>query len=208
MYSPAYNQLEDRAELIEFMRANGFVVLVTGTGGTLHASHLPAMVQEHEGQIRVDMHMARANPQWKEFFDDEEVLVVFPGPHAYVSPRWYEDKERVPTWNYAAVHAYGTPRIIDDKNLKLQSQRRLIAALDPQWLPRFDALRREYVDKMLDGIVNFELAVTRIDTRWKLSQNRTRREQELIVSELERSSDSSERALAALTRKHFVDQGQ
>jgi transcriptional regulator len=208
MYSPAYNQLEDRAELIEFMRANGFVVLVTGTGGTLHASHLPAMVQEHEGQIRVDMHMARANPQWKEFFDDEEVLVVFPGPHAYVSPRWYEEKERVPTWNYAAVHAYGTPRIIDDKNLKLQSQRRLIAALDPQWLPRFDALRREYVDKMLDGIVNFEIAVTRIDTRWKLSQNRTRREQELIVSELERSSDSSERALAALTRKHFVDQGQ
>jgi transcriptional regulator len=208
MYSPAYNQLEDRAELIEFMRANGFVVLVTGTGGTLHASHLPAMVQEHEGQIRVDMHMARANPQWKEFFDDEEVLVVFPGPHAYVSPRWYEEKERVPTWNYAAVHAYGTPRIIDDKNLKLQSQRRLIAALDPQWLPRFDALRREYVDKMLDGIVNFEIAVTRIDTRWKLSQNRTRHEQELIVSELERSSDSSERALAALTRKHFVDQGQ
>lgn len=208
MYSPAYNQLEDRAELIEFMRANGFVVLVTGTGGTLHASHLPAMVQEHEGQIRIDMHMARANPQWKEFFDDEEVLVVFPGPHAYVSPRWYEEKERVPTWNYAAVHAYGTPRIIDDKNLKLQSQRRLIAALDPQWLPRFDALRREYVDKMLDGIVNFEIAVTRIDTRWKLSQNRTRREQELIVSELERSSDSSERALAALTRKHFVDQGQ
>jgi transcriptional regulator len=208
MYSPAYNQLEDRAELIEFMRANGFVVLVTGTGGTLHASHLPAMVQEHERQIRVDMHMARANPQWKEFFDDEEVLVVFPGPHAYVSPRWYEEKERVPTWNYAAVHAYGTPKIIDDKSLKLQSQRRLIAALDPPWLPRFDALRREYVDKMLDGIVNFEIAVTRIDTRWKLSQNRTRREQELIVSELERSSDSSERALAALTRKHFVDQGQ
>jgi transcriptional regulator len=208
MYSPAYNQLEDRPELIEFMRANGFVVLVTGTGGTLHASHLPAMVQEHEGQIRVDMHMARANPQWKEFFDDEEVLVVFPGPHAYVSPRWYEEKERVPTWNYAAVHAYGTPKIINDKSLKLQSQRRLIAALDPQWLPRFDALRREYVDKMLDGIVNFEIAVTRIDTRWKLSQNRTRREQELIVSELERSSDSSERALAALTRKHFVDQGQ
>jgi transcriptional regulator len=208
MYSPAYNQLEDRPELIEFMRANGFVVLVTGTGGTLHASHLPAMVQEHEGQIRVDMHMARANPQWKEFFDDEEVLVVFPGPHAYVSPRWYEEKERVPTWNYAAVHAYGTPKIINDKSLKLQSQRRLIAALDPQWLPRFDALRCEYVDKMLDGIVNFEIAVTRIDTRWKLSQNRTRREQELIVSELERSSDSSERALAALTRKHFVDQGQ
>jgi transcriptional regulator len=154
------------------------------------------------------MHMARANPQWKEFFDGEEVLVVFPGPHAYISPRWYEEQERVPTWNYAAVHAYGTPKVIDDKNLKLQSQRRLIVTLDPQWLARFDALRREYVDRMLDGIVNFEIALTRIDTRWKLSQNRSRREQELIVSELERSADSGARALAALTRKHFVDKSE
>jgi transcriptional regulator len=208
MYSPAYNRLEDRAELLEFMRAHSFVVLVTGTGGMLHASHLPAMVHEDDGAIRVDMHMARANPQWREFFDDEEVLVVFPGPHAYISPRWYEEQERVPTWNYAAVHAYGTPKVIDDKNLKLQSQRRLIATLDPQWLPRFDALRREYVDKMLDGIVNFEIAPTRIDTRWKLSQNRSRREQELIVSGLERSADSGEHALAALTRKHFIDKSE
>jgi transcriptional regulator len=208
MYSPAYNQLEDRAELIQFMRANSFVVLVTGTGGTLHGSHLPAMVDERDETIVLDMHMARANPQWKEFFEDEEVLVVFPGPHAYVSPRWYEEKERVPTWNYAAVHAYGFPRVINDQRLKLQSQRRLIAALDPQWLPRFDALRREYVDKMLDGIVNFEIAVTRIDTRWKLSQNRSRREQELIASQLERSADSSARALAALTRRHLVDEGR
>jgi transcriptional regulator len=205
MYSPAYNQLEDRAELIEFMRANSFVVLVTGTGGTLHASHLPVQVMLDGEKLRLDMHMARANPQWKEFFDDEEVMVVFAGPHAYVSPRWYEEQERVPTWNYAAVHAYGFPRRIDDKTLKLQSQRRLIAALDPQWLPRFDALRREYVDKMLEGIVNFEIAVTRFETRWKLSQNRSRREQELIAAELERSADSGERALAALTRRHFTE---
>jgi transcriptional regulator len=208
MYSPAYNQLEDRAELTEFMRANSFVVLVTGTGGTLHASHLPVQVMVDGEKLRLDMHMARANPQWKEFFDDQEVLVVFPGPHAYVSPRWYEEKERVPTWNYAAVHAYGTPKVIDDKDRKLESQRKLVAALDPQWLPRFDALRREYVDKMLDGIVNFEIAVTRIETRWKLSQNRSRREQELIASQLERSADSSARALAALTRRHLVDEGR
>jgi transcriptional regulator len=205
MYSPAYNQLENRAELIEFMRANSFVVLVTGTGGTLHASHLPVQVMLDGEKLRLDMHMARANPQWKEFFDDEEVMVVFAGPHAYVSPRWYEEQERVPTWNYAAVHAYGFPRRIDDKTLKLQSQRRLIAALDPHWLPRFDALRREYVDKMLEGIVNFEIAVTRLETRWKLSQNRSRREQELIAAELERSADSGERALAALTRRHFTE---
>jgi len=203
MYSPSYNRLEDRAELLEFMRANSFVLLVTGTGGILHGSHLPATVHEEAGRIRIDMHMARNNSQWKEFFDDE-VLVVFSGPHAYVSPRWYEEEERVPTWNYAAVHAYGVPSVIKDRAAKHASQRRLISVLDPQWLPKFDALRPEYVDRMLDGIVNFEIAVTRIETRWKLSQNRTRREQESIASHLEASSDSGERALAALTRKHLV----
>ena len=202
MYSPSYNRLEDRAELVEFMRANSFAVLVTGTGGTLHASHLPVMVHQQGKEVVLDMHMAKANAQWKEFFDDE-VLVVFSGPHAYVSPRWYEERERVPTWNYAAVHAYGVPKILSDPKTKFESQRRLVAALDPQWLAQFDALRQEYVERMLDGIVDFQIAVTRLETRWKLSQNRSRREQELIAEQLERSSDSAERALAALTRKHL-----
>jgi len=203
MYSPSYNRLENRAELLQFMRANSFVLLVTGTGGILHASHLPATVHEDAGRIRIDMHMARNNPQWKEFFDDE-VLIVFSGPHAYVSPRWYEEEERVPTWNYAAVHAYGVPAVVKDREAKHASQRHLISTLDPQWLPKFDALRPEYVDRMLDGIVNFEIVVTRLETRWKLSQNRTRREQERIALNLENSPDSVERALAALTRKHLI----
>jgi transcriptional regulator len=204
MYSPPYNRVEDRAELLAFMRANGFPLLVTGTGGALHASHLPSTVHESEGELRIDMHMARNNPQWKEFFPDEEVLVVFSGPHAYISPRWYEQKPRVPTWNYAAVHAYGIPRVIEEKSAKHASQRRLVAFHDPQWLPRFDELPAEYVSSMLAGIVNFEIRVSRIETRWKLSQNRGRREQELIAAALETSGDSVERALAALTRKHFV----
>jgi transcriptional regulator len=79
----------------------------------------------------------------------------------------------------------------------------LIESLDPQWLPKFDSLRREYVDMMLDGIVNFSIPVSRLETRWKLSQNRSRREQELIAAELDKSPDSTERALAALTRKHL-----
>jgi transcriptional regulator len=203
MYSPSYNRLEDRAELMEFMRGNSFALLVTGTGGTLHASHLPVQIRGDKN-IVLDMHMAKTNPQWQEFFDDE-VMVVFSGPHAYVSPRWYEEQERVPTWNYAAVHAYGVPKLIDDSSLKHASQRRLVETLDPQWLPRFDALRAAYVEKMLDGIVNFEIEVTRLETRWKLSQNRSRREQELIARQLEKSGDSSERALAALTRRHLVD---
>jgi transcriptional regulator len=202
MYSPPYNRIEKRAEVVEFMRANAFPILVTGAGGVLHASHLPVTVHEEKDQIVIDMHMAKNNPQWKEFFDDE-VLVVFSGPHAYVSPRWYEEQERVPTWNYAAVHAYGVPGIISDRKAKWESQRRLIESLDPQWLPKFDRLRQEYVDMMLDGIVNFSIPVSRLETRWKLSQNRSRREQELIAAELDKSPDSTERALAALTRKHL-----
>ena len=202
MYSPTYNRIEDRAELLAFMRVNSFAVLVTGTGGTLHASHLPVMIRE-ERQFVLDMHMAKNNPQWREFFDDE-VMVVFSGPHAYVSPRWYEDEERVPTWNYAAVHAYGVPKLIEDRKHKHQNQRELVRILDPQWLPKFDALRPEYVEKMLDGIVNFEIEVTRLETRWKLSQNRSRREMELIAAALEKSRDTSEVALAALTRRHLV----
>jgi transcriptional regulator len=203
MYSPPYNQVEDRAELLEFMRANSFALLVTATGGAPLASHLPVTLDDGAGGIVVHSHMAKNNPQWREFFDDE-VLVVFSGPHAYVSPRWYEARERVPTWNYAAVHAYGTVQVTGDRAAKHAAQRALVAELDPQWLPKFDALRPEYVQNMLEGIVTFDIAVTRLETRWKLSQNRGRREQELIAAELEHSADASARALAALTRKHYV----
>jgi transcriptional regulator len=203
MYSPPYNQLEGRAELIRFLRANNFPVLVTGTGGSLMASHLPVTVHEEGDQIVLDMHMAKNNPQWQEFLDDE-ALVIFSGPHAYVSPRWYEETERVPTWNYAAVHAYGVPKIHTDPSVKAASQRRLIESLDPQWLPKHDALSREYVEGMLEGIVNFSIPIARFETRWKLSQNRGRREMELIAAQLEKSGDSVERALAELTRSHLV----
>jgi transcriptional regulator len=204
VYSPPYNRNEDRADLVAFMRANSFAVLVTGTGGILHASHLPVRVAEEKETIVLDLHMARSNPQWKEFFD-EEVMVVFSGPHAYVSPRWYTEQERVPTWNYAAVHAYGIPVLVSEKARKHESQRRLVADMDPQWLPKFDALSPKYVDMMLDGIVNFEIPVARLETRWKLSQNRGRHEMEQIAAALDKSADSGDRALAALHRKHLID---
>ena len=204
MYSPPYNRVEDRRELLDFMRAHSFALLVTATDGVPQGSHLPVTVFEDGGRLVIGSHMAKPNPQWQAFFEDE-VLVVFAGPHAYVSPRWYEATERVPTWNYAAVHAYGKVRVITEKAVKRESQRRLVAELDPEWLPKFDALRAEYLERMLDGIVTFEVAVTRLDTRWKLSQNRGRREQELIAAELDKSGDPSVRALAALTRRHYAE---
>jgi transcriptional regulator len=205
MYSPPYNRVEDRKELVAFMQANSFALLVTATGGAPQASHLPVTVADGEKGIVIHSHMAKNNPQWQEFFDDE-VLVVFWGPHAYVSPRWYEQQERVPTWNYAAVHAYGKVAVTSERAAKHAAQRELVAQLDPQWLPKFDALRPEYVQSMLDGIVTFDIAVTRLQTRWKLSQNRGRREQELIAAALEKSDDVSVRALAALTRKHLSEE--
>jgi transcriptional regulator len=203
VYSPDYNRIGDRAELLAFLGGNSFALLVTGTGGVLHATHLPVLVEERGETLALVMHMAKTNPQWREFFDDE-VLVVFSGPHAYVSPRWYEQPERVPTWNYAAVHAYGTVRLIDDPGAKRAAQAKLVEAYDPAWMAGFERLSEAYLRNMLDGIVNFEVAVTRLETRWKLSQNRGRREQELIAAELETSTDSVERALAALTRRHLA----
>jgi transcriptional regulator len=202
MYSPPYNRVEDRRELLEFMRAHSFALLVTATGGAPLASHLPVTIADGEGGLVIHSHMAKNNPQWQEFFDDE-AMVVFAGPHAYVSPRWYEATERVPTWNYAAVHAYGRPRIVEEPSAKHAAQRALVAEMDAEWLPTFDALRPEYVRNMLDGIVTFDISVTRLETRWKLSQNRGRREMELIAAELDKSADPSLKALAALTRRHY-----
>jgi transcriptional regulator len=203
MYAPPYNKNEDHAEVLAFMRANSFVVLVTGTGGELHASHLPSLVEERGTDLVLLMHMAKTNPQWQQFFDDE-VMVVFSGPHAYVSPRWYEEKPRVPTWNYAAVHAYGRPRVLEARADKHASMAALVSELDAQWRPAFDTMPQDYTGRMLDGIVVFEIPVSRLEARWKLSQNRGRREQELIAAELDKSADSAERARAALTRKHLV----
>ncbi|HXZ50437.1 MAG TPA: FMN-binding negative transcriptional regulator [Burkholderiales bacterium] len=202
MYSPPYNRIEERAELVPFMRAHNFCLLVTGAGGELAGSHLPCIVEERGERLALLMHMARTNPQWESFFDDE-VLVVFSGPHAYISPRWYERKPAVPTWNYAAVHAYGTVRVLED-GAKHAAVAKLVAVHDPAWQPEFERLPAEYLRDMLGNIVAFEISVTRLETRWKLSQNRGRREQDLIIERLEASADPGERALAELTRKHRV----
>ena len=204
MYSPSYNQIENRAEVLAFMRANNFAVVVTATGGEPRASHLPVLVEERDGRWVILAHMAKNNPQWEAFFDDE-VMVVFHGAHAYVSPRWYEEKEREPTWNYAAVHAYGKVTAFHDAAAKQSAVKRLVAHHDPQWMPEFEKLSPAYMEGMLGGIVAFEIPVERIETRWKLSQNRGRREMELITAELGKSDFSWERDLVPLMQKHLVD---
>jgi len=203
MYSPPYNQIENRAEVLAFMRANNFAVIATATDGTPQASHLPVLVEERGDGLVIVAHMAKNNPQWEHFFDDD-VLVIFHGAHAYVSPRWYDDKERVPTWNYAAVHAYGKVHAFHEPEAKRAAVAKLVAHHDPQWQPDFERLSASYMEGMLNGIVAFEIDVTRLETRWKLSQNRGRREMELIVAELGKSAYPAERELAGLMKKHVV----
>ncbi len=204
MYSPPYNQVEDRAEVLSFMRANNFAVVVTATGGEPRASHLPVLVEERDGSLVIVAHMAKNNPQWEAFFDDE-VLVVFHGPHAYVSPRWYAEKERVPTWNYAAVHAYGKVRAFHEPEAKRAAVAKLVAHHDPQWLPDYEKLSPGYMAGMLEAIVAFEIPVDRLETRWKLSQNRGREEMELIAAALEKSPYGAERDLVPVMRQHLAD---
>jgi len=204
MYSPPYNQIENRAEVLGFMRTNNFAVVVTATGGEPRASHLPVLIEERGEGLVIVAHMAKNNPQWEAFFDDE-VLVIFHGAHAYVSPRWYEEKERVPTWNYAAVHAYGKVKAFHGAEDKRAAVAKLVAHHDPQWQPEFEKLSPAYMEGMLGGIVAFEIPVDRLETRWKLSQNRGRREMELITAELEKSPLSWERDLVPFMRLHRVD---
>lgn len=211
MYSPTYNQMDDRAAVLEFMRANNFALIVSSAAGEsgTHptASHLPVLVEERGEALTIVGHMARNNPQWETFFEGEDaddLLVVFHGAHAYVSPRWYAVKERVPTWNYAAVHAYGKVRVMHDAAAKRAAVAKLVAYHDPQWQPQFERLPETYMQGMLEGIVAFEIDVARVETRWKLSQNRGRQEMELIVAELDKSAHSAERELAGVMRRHLV----
>lgn len=204
MYVPQHNRMQDRAQLLAFMRQYSFATLVTCAGGSPRATHLPFVAEEGEGgSLRLVAHMARANPHWRDFNSDGagEVLVIFQGPHAYVSPSHYQRHPSVPTWNYAAVHAAGSLRLLEGREDKLAALRGLIGANDPDFLASMAGLPAEYLQQKLAGIVAFGIAVTRLEARWKLSQDRLPQERNTIVEALARSADSAALETAALTRK-------
>jgi transcriptional regulator len=202
MYVPPHNRIDDRPTLVAFMRAHSFAALVTHGEQGLRATHLPVVV-EHEGEsVRILAHVARANPQWRDFAGGREAMTIFAEPHAYVSPRHYERAESVPTWNYVAVHAYGVPRIVEDRDEKHAQQAKLIAMHDAAYGARFPDLPRTYVDRMLGAIVAFAIDVARLDARFKLSQEKLPAERERIIGELAASGDSQATGTAELMRKH------
>jgi transcriptional regulator len=173
LYNPPHFRVDDRARLVRFMEENGFATLVShGTTG-LCVSHVPLLVDAQGDDLRLVGHVARNNGQWQSLEAADEVLAIFHGPHAYVSPTWYVNHPSVPTWNYAVVHAHGKARLTDEAGLhdivtRLSS--RYEAGNAKPW--RLSDQPAAFVSGMLQNIVGFEIEVTRLEGKFKLSQNR------------------------------------
>ncbi len=202
MYAPKHNRVEDRAALLAYMRAYSFAALATAGPGGLMATHLPFVIEDADGRITLLAHMAKANPQWRDFPAGPEAMVIFMQPHAYVSPRLYDTEQNVPTWNYVAVHAYGRPRLIEARADKLALQKKLVLQHDAAYLAQMDALPESYLEGKLAAIVSFSLEVERFEARFKLSQDRNQAERERIERELESADDSVAAETARLMREH------
>jgi transcriptional regulator len=203
MYSPAHFKVEDRGELLSFMRRHSFATVVTHDGALPHATHMPVLVREDaEQRLTLATHLARANPQWRHFDDGREVLVIFTGPHAYVSPAWYATEPAVPTWNYTAVHVYGRPRIVADPARFAAMLGELIehyeAPRENRWHGR---MPDDFRDRLMAGIVGVEIEITRIEGKFKLSQNRSAEDKAGVIAALTASGDPADRGVAELMRR-------
>jgi transcriptional regulator len=203
MYSPVHFKIEDREELLAFMRRHSFAIIVTHDGAVPHATHMPVLVREGaDGTLTLVTHMARANPQWRHFENGQEVLVIFTGPHAYVSPAWYATQPAVPTWNYTAVHAYGRARIVDDPARFAAMLRELIEFYESPRADRWPGeMPDEFRDRLMAGIVGIEIGVTRIEGKFKLSQNRSDADRAGVIAALSASADQTDREVAKLMRR-------
>jgi transcriptional regulator len=198
MYIPAAFAESDPAALRGFLRGHSFGLLVSHGEGGLVASHLPLLLDDDAGPPgRLVGHMARANRQWR--VATGEVMAVFSGPHTYVSPTWYEEPGTVPTWNYVAVHAYGTFHVVDDRAELLAILRRSVAVYEGS-RPRpwtFDE-SDPAIQRMLQAIVGFRIELTRLEGKWKLSQNHSDARRRRVIRALGDAPDDDSRAVARL----------
>ena len=203
MYIPKHNREEDTAKLCAFMKEYSFATLVTARDDLPRATHLPFLVEALDDSVTLTAHMAKANGQWRDLSGtgESEALVIFQEPHAYVSPRHYENPLSVPTWNYVAVHAYGRARILDSTGEKLQLLERMIRSLDTGYLEQWGKLPEDYKHEKLNGIVAFAIDVRRLQGRFKLSQDRTEAECENIIREFDGSPNSAKSRIGELMRE-------
>jgi len=217
MYNPKIFRQEDSNTLRRWITENPFGVLVTAAGGELIATHLPFAITDVDdaGNWKLVGHMAAANRQSRTFDDQSEVLVIFSGPHSYVSPMLYAQGEQevptwhysgdgderrreepaLPTWNYVAVHVYGVPRVLQNKREVLSMQ---VRAHDGRW--RLAGLPEQFLESREARIVAFEIPVRRIEGKAKLGQRQAADERGKVADALSRSTDSSVCELARMMK--------
>lgn len=196
MYIPAHFAETNLPALHEFMRQHSFATLVTQHGSVPFASHLPILLDSGIGTHGALFgHMARNNEQWRDFAEGTEVLAIFQGAHAYVSPSWYEPNPMaVPTWNFVAVHTYGKARILSEdelvKALHQQVDENEKTFASPWKFELSQAMR----ERMLGSIVGFEIMLSRIEGKFKLSQNRTAQDRQNVIARLTQSAHGKDTA--------------
>ena len=200
MYIPKNFLITDEQEAISFMQRYSFATVVTVADGTPSATHLPFVVSQRNGKIILTSHFAKANPQATEVINGKP-LVIFAEPHAYISPKHYEQENSVPTWNYIAIHAYGTATLIESPQDKTVLLEQTIQFYEPEYLKQWAKMPEDFKFKMMQGIVGFEIIVDDLQAKKKLSQNKTEKERENIIAELSVKSDSTERDLAVYMSK-------
>ncbi len=204
MFIPSSFRIDDRDTLLAFIERYGFATLVsTDPNGVPFATHVPLLLDRSSDLLLG--HIARANPQW-EMFAGRESLAIFHGPHAYLSPTWYATAPAVPTWNYAAVHVYGIPRVIDADRTADVVDRLVTKYESHRPNPWTGDMPDDYRQRMLGGIVGFEMPLTRIEGKFKLGQNRSTKDRAGTLAGLR--ADGGEAAeLAAFTEGYFGARG-
>lgn len=209
MYRPAAFQEDNVDKLVAFMRANSFATLVSIVDGIPSASHIPLVITIEEGVVNLTGHLAEPNPQW-QVFETAESLAIFTGAHAYISPALYEKHESVPTWNYIAVHAYGVPQIItlnDSRESMDRMIHEMIDTYEADYQSHWHDLSSQFREGMMNGIVGFKMRVTRLEGKYKLSQNRSQADQKRVSQALLQSSDPVARAVGhEMTQNLEIDE--
>ncbi len=205
MYIPKAFEVTDPAALHDFIEANSFATIVTSVDGAPFATRLPLILDREAGAYgKLIGHVARANPHWRSFDGRTQALAMFDGPHAYISPSWYVTSPAVPTWNYATVHAHGSPRVIDDAGRVEAIVDRLVA-IHEAGLPRpwsVEQVPPDFKAKLLKAIVGFEMPIARVEGKFKFGQNRPIEDQLSTLEALENSPEGNH--LARLIRHTSV----
>lgn len=195
MYIPKTNLTTDKEEIVAFMKQFSFATMITAKDNFPIATHLPFLVTTKDGNVVLTSHFAKANEHWQNI-EYSKNLVIFSEPHAYISPKNYDKELNVPTWNYISIHAYGQGKLITKTEKTFEVLEATIDNYETSYRHQWDNFPEAFKLKMLRGIVAFEIIVTDLQAKKKLSQNRTDTEKKKIIETLSKSKDTNEQLIA------------